>query len=287
MRVQRAKEQGLAVARRLVLLGLSAALLAACGEDESTRTFGSIEDMKGARVGVVLGETYENFLRENHPEIERRTYHGTPDIFQDMTYGRIQGFVTDRLVGLYQIQRAGRPFVPVGPLLYEETICVPVRPDDRALLAHIDHVLDAMHRDGTIEEITKRWFGREPTPVDYEYQEPPTLPDLPGDGPLRSALTGRFPPFSFYDQDGELIGFDVDVAREIGKRLGREVEFTTIKWDGILPGLLAGHYDTIISSMARTPGREEKVDFSIPYYRSGAQLFVLEKNAEPLPAGEQ
>lgn len=96
--------------------------------------------------------------------------------------------------------------------------------------------------------------------------------------PLRTALTGRFPPFSFYGSDGELTGFDVDVSREIARRIGRESEITATEWDGILAGLLTGHYDAIIGSMAITPERQEQVHFSTPYYHSGAQLFVHREN---------
>ncbi len=94
------------------------------------------------------------------------------------------------------------------------------------------------------------------------------------DDNLSVALTGKYPPFSMYAPDGRLVGFDVDVSLEIGKRIGREVEFVTTEWDGILAGLLSGKYDAIIGSMAITPERQKKVDFSTPYYESGAQLFI-------------
>lgn len=92
--------------------------------------------------------------------------------------------------------------------------------------------------------------------------------------PLRVALTGKYPPFSFYSGDGELVGFDVDVSKLIANRLGRDLELVTTEWDGILAGLLAGKYDAIIGSMAITPERSKRVNFTAPYYISGAQLFV-------------
>ena len=88
------------------------------------------------------------------------------------------------------------------------------------------------------------------------------------------ALTGKYPPFSFYNSQGELVGFDVDVSRAIALHLDKELELVPTEWDGILAGLLADKYDAIIGSMAITPERAESVDFSIPYYISGAQLFI-------------
>lgn len=104
--------------------------------------------------------------------------------------------------------------------------------------------------------------------------------------PLRVALTGKFPPFSFYDNSGQLTGFDVDVSRAIATHIGRDVEIITTEWDGILTGLLAGKYDVIVGSMAITPPRQEQVDFSEPYYISGAQLFVQKTRASEVKSIE-
>ena len=97
-----------------------------------------------------------------------------------------------------------------------------------------------------------------------------------------TALTGKFPPFSYYDHKGELAGFDVDVSREIARRLNRKCRIVATEWDGILAGLLAEKYDAIIGSMAITPERKSTVDFSVPYYKSGAQLFVNRDNPDQI-----
>jgi polar amino acid transport system substrate-binding protein len=98
------------------------------------------------------------------------------------------------------------------------------------------------------------------------------------DSPLRVALTGKYPPFSYYNNQGNLAGFDVDVARQIAERLGRRIELVATEWDGILAGLLAEKYEAIIGSMAITPERAKRVSFSEPYYQSGAQLFIHRDN---------
>lgn len=100
--------------------------------------------------------------------------------------------------------------------------------------------------------------------------------------PFVVALTGKYPPFSFYSSDGELAGFDVEVATSIALQMGRELKIVTTEWDGILAGLLAGKYDAIIGSMAITPERAKAVAFSKPYYVSGAQLFIHKDNKNKL-----
>ncbi len=128
---------------------------------EDADDVGGIEDLRGGRVGVVLGTTFEKYLNDNHPGVAIRTYKGDVDIFTDMENGRLDGFVTDRLVGMYQIGEAGMPFVPAGSLLYEERMGIPVRTGSEDLRAAINEALEGMERDGFFEEIHDKWFALE------------------------------------------------------------------------------------------------------------------------------
>jgi His/Glu/Gln/Arg/opine family amino acid ABC transporter permease subunit len=93
--------------------------------------------------------------------------------------------------------------------------------------------------------------------------------------PLRLAMSGTFQPFSSTDVDGRLVGLDADVAREVATRLGREPVLVQTDWAGIQAGLQSGKYDLICGSMAITPARLETMHFTLPYYVSGAQVFVV------------
>lgn len=94
------------------------------------------------------------------------------------------------------------------------------------------------------------------------------------EGKISFAMSGGYPPFNFYNDKNELVGFDVDVSKEVAKRLGVEFEPVTTEWSGIIEGLRSGTYDGILGSMAVTEKRLKVVDFSTPYYYSGAQLLV-------------
>lgn len=88
------------------------------------------------------------------------------------------------------------------------------------------------------------------------------------------AMTGAYPPFNFMDNDGNLTGFDIDIANALAEQLGVKAVPITTAWDGILGGLTSTRFDTIIGSMAITETRLEKVSFTNPYYYDGAQFFV-------------
>jgi len=101
-----------------------------------------------------------------------------------------------------------------------------------------------------------------------------------GQGTFTFAMSGLYKPFNFQDGSGELVGFDVEIGTEIAKRMGMEADPVTNPWDTLLMGLNAGKFDAIIGSMAITAERQEQADFSRPYYRSGAQVFVAAGNNE-------
>ncbi|SMF13672.1 ABC transporter substrate-binding protein [Desulfovibrio gilichinskyi] len=105
-------------------------------------------------------------------------------------------------------------------------------------------------------------------------QEKTGLEKVKETGEVSFAMSGGYPPFNFYNKTNELVGFDVDVAKEVAKRLGVKLKPVTTEWSGIIEGLRSGIYSGILGSMAATEQRKEVVDFSIPYYYSGAQMFV-------------
>lgn len=83
---------------------------------------------------------------------------------------------------------------------------------------------------------------------------------------------GAYPPFNWIDANGELQGFDVDIAKALCKAAEFECTFVVQDWDGMIPGLIAKKYDAIIASMSITDERKEKVDFTGKYYNSGGKF---------------
>lgn len=93
-------------------------------------------------------------------------------------------------------------------------------------------------------------------------------------GKITFVGSGGYPPFNYFDDSGNVVGFDVDVGQEIADRLGVELDYVTSDWDGLVEGLRNKRYDGILGSMAITEERLEVVSFTDPYYYSGAQLVV-------------
>lgn len=93
------------------------------------------------------------------------------------------------------------------------------------------------------------------------------------DGQLVVAMSGEFRPFSHYEKN-QLTGFDYDIAMAIGKEMELDVKTETGAFDTLIQGLKSKRYDVLIASMTPTEKREKAVDFTNPYYSSGATVFV-------------
>jgi arginine/ornithine transport system substrate-binding protein len=92
------------------------------------------------------------------------------------------------------------------------------------------------------------------------------------------ATEGAYKPFNWIDENNQLQGFDVDIAKELCNRIKVECVIVAQDWDGIIPGLLAKKYDMIVASMSITPERKKKVDFTQKYYNDPAR-FVTKKGS--------
>ncbi|QXT40289.1 transporter substrate-binding domain-containing protein [Gymnodinialimonas ceratoperidinii] len=99
------------------------------------------------------------------------------------------------------------------------------------------------------------------------------LTTIQEEGVIRIGLS-IFTPWSMRDVNGDLIGFELDVGRALAEDMGVEVEFVPTAWDGIIPALLAGNFDVIISGMSITPQRNLTVNFTDPYAYSGMAILA-------------
>jgi len=98
-------------------------------------------------------------------------------------------------------------------------------------------------------------------------------------GVIRVGMS-TFVPWAMKDKKGNLVGFEIDVARKLADDMGVKIEFVPTAWSGIIPALLTGKFDVIIGGMGITPKRNLKVNFTIPYDYSGMSMVAHKVRAK-------
>lgn len=104
------------------------------------------------------------------------------------------------------------------------------------------------------------------------------LEDIQNAGSIKVGVEGTYAPFTYHDESGDLVGFDVEVAKAIAEKLGVEAEFVESDWDSLLAAVDSGRIDTVINDVSITEEREEKYDFSDPYFYISRQVVVPSDN---------
>lgn len=93
-------------------------------------------------------------------------------------------------------------------------------------------------------------------------------------GELIVGLDDQFPPMGFRDDDNNIVGFDIDLAKEVGKRMGVEVKFQPISWEAKEQELASKNIDCIWNGFGITPERQEALTISAPYM-ANPQIYVV------------
>ena len=95
---------------------------------------------------------------------------------------------------------------------------------------------------------------------------------------LKVGTEGTYAPFTFHNEEGELTGYDVEVIKEVAKRMGVEVEFMETQWDSMFAGLNSNRFDLIANQVGINEERLANYDFSNPYTYSSSVIVTKADN---------
>lgn len=101
-------------------------------------------------------------------------------------------------------------------------------------------------------------------------------------GVITFAMEGQWAPWTYHDEDGELVGYDTEIGKALAEKLGVEAEFVEGEWDGLFAGMDGGRYDAVINGVEITGERAEKYDFTTPYAYIRTALVVAKDNEDIL-----
>ncbi len=216
-------------------------------EDNTTIRF--LEDLRGRQVAVMKGDNAEEFLRREDRGIDIVTTPTFEDALQELSQGRYDAVVTQRLVALRLIQEANLTNLQVvnKPVTgFRQDFCFAVKEGDRATLALLNEGLALVMADGTYRHLHTKWFA--------------SL-QLPSDRPILVGGDRNYPPFEFLNERGRPAGFNVDLTRAIAREMNLDVEIGLGPWTERVAALASGDID-IMQGMFYSTDRDLQFDFT-------------------------
>lgn len=252
--------------RKYGLLGMWLAfLLVGCaGPDKSITT---LAEAKNASIGILTGSTGEQTAIQYFPEADIQRFDFILDAVAAMKAGQLDAAIVARTEAMYVMKHnPGLWYLP-EPIAIENS-AIALRKGNDSLLQAVNQSISELKDSGVLAEMQSRWFGQDPPYQEADIRVPA------GGKPLVVGTNATHEPFCFINAKKEYSGYDVELARRIGVALGRPVVFKDMVFSGLLPALVSGKIDIIISDLTVTEERMKSVDFTQPYFENASVLLV-------------
>lgn len=236
----------------------------------------STAQIEKMRIGVLQGSAYDVYAQEHYTQARLSQFNSQADLATALKANKVDAGMSDA-ASLRALIEAQPEFARFGDSLFDSPSGAGFRKDSPELRQKFDAFLANIQADGTLDDIHKRWRDEGDT----------TMPDIvfSGDAPVLkvgNAILG-LPNVTYVDN--RLVGSEVELATRFAKSIGHRPEFVTVDWGALIPSLVSGKIDMVLSDMFITPEREERIAFSNPYRSVGNYFFVLASRLPGAAAG--
>lgn len=241
---------------------------------QGTKGIRTLADLKGGHVGVMKGDNAEEFLRRKDHGINIHTTPTFEDALRELSEGRHDAVVMQRLVALRLLGESGITNLQIlnTPIEgFQQDFCFAVREGNRESLALLNEGLALVFADGTYRRLHAKWFAAMQLPVD------------------RPVIVGgdhNYPPFEYLDDKGQPTGFAVDLTQAIAGKMNMAVQVRLGPWAETVKSLADGEIDAI-QGMFYSAARERTFDFSPSYLLSSYIAVVRSDSGFPPESFEE
>ena len=233
----------------------------------------TLADFENATLGILSGSSFDPLAKERFPNAERLYYSLVPDMILAVEQGKIDAYISETTylaAAIWEgakVKAAGEPLdrTSAGYIFQKDGANAAVR-------SQLNEYLTRAKENGQLDMLQKKWLGNaEPT----EFFDSDTLTGE--NGTLRVAVAPDLKPVC-YVKDGAFVGYEIEVLQHFAKEYGYRLEFISMTFDAILPGVVSGKYDIGTGGMTITEERAQSVDFSESYMTVDVIMVV---KAEP------
>ena len=236
----------------------------------------AIDDLRGKRIAVQLGTVYDMYATRTFPGATVVQFNTFQEVTLAVSAGKVDAGLSD-LDTLNEVRRANDDLVPFGKPIFASEVAAGFAKSSTDLRASFNAFLKSIRENGTHADMVDRWMTRRITRM-------PEIPSSPANGTLVVGISSGGFPFSAV-QDGQLAGFDVELARRFAAYIGRELRLLDHDFGALIPALASGKIDVIIADMFVTDERQKQIDFSEPYFEQDSVAFTRVANTVAQPGG--
>jgi polar amino acid transport system substrate-binding protein len=228
------------------------------GKQTSGKT---LSDFDNAKIGVLTGTVYDDYAKNLFPDAERKYFNLLSDMILAVESGKIDGFLAENTYVSAALWEGAK--IDTVDESIDRTEAGFIFQKDSAKSAtvreQLNTFLTSAKANGLLEQLNTKWIGNtEPTEF-FDHDS------LSGEnGTLKVAVSPDLKPLC-YMRNGAVAGYEVEVLQHFAKEYGYNLEFHSMAFDAILPGVVSGKYDIGCGGMTITEERAESVDFSESY----------------------
>lgn len=258
----------------LLVIAMGALLLFGCAAEKPAAPKAAITsaaDLVNKKIAVQEGTTGDIYVTED-PGIEGAEpvrFKKATDTAMELMNGRVDAIVIDELPAKKLVEANPDKLMILSETLTTEQYALAVKKGNASLLKEIDAAVDEIKSSGVYETLFDIF-------ISGEEKELPAVGEYTPDGKIIMGTNAEFEPFEYKDDQNNFAGFDVEIAKHIAKRLGKELVIEDMAFDALLAALETGKVDFVAAAMTNREDRRKSVDFSQDYFES-TQVIIVPK----------
>ena len=249
----------------VILMLAMTVLLAGCSEREKVTNMAQLD---GKVFAVPTGTAADQLVLTKYPKAKFLYYNSVLDACLAVQNGKADAAAYDKPV-LQNIAAKNNGLHLLPEMITTDNYGFAVQSNKKELKGKIDEVIKDLRNDGTYDAMLKRWLPEKGAPAGM-----PNIVLTGNKGVLRFGTAAVTEPFSFIDGSQKIVGFDIELAMYIARKLDMQLEIVNMDFGGMIPALKAGKVDMIGACITITEERARSVLFSEPYYKGGIAALV-------------
>ncbi len=270
--------------RKIIYLSLCLILLlmTSCNmkkNNDAEKKYASIEDLSSSPIGIYEGTVHDQFLAKNYPNVEIRRYNSPADIAISLKTNKTEGALLDAISAKVLI-KSNPEIMILSDTLLTLPLGVGFHKNNPGLLKEFNQFLTDSKKNGFYDQLIEKWINNDP--------EEATIAKVtyPKDGKLiKLGVAVADLPYVAY-QNGEYVGFDIEMIQQFALSRGYQLEITTMEFSSLVNALAAGKVDMIADGIAITEERKKQINFSDIYFNFKTGLIILSEKYQAPQSNE-